>query len=86
MGVGVLSAVQSAGFAVPDAVSVLTMHDDQLADHLIPHLTTVALPTHRLGSEAVELALALIAGGASRRVVVPDPPKLVLRASTGPSA
>lgn len=84
MGVGMLAAVQEVGVAVPDEVSVLALHDNQLADFLTPRLTTVALPTERLGEEAVELALMLIAGEASRRVVVSGPPELVLRYSTAP--
>ncbi len=65
-------------------MSVVALHNDGLADYLVPRLTAVALPTERLGAEAVELALALVNGGDPRRVVVPDRPHLVLRESTAP--
>jgi LacI family transcriptional regulator len=84
MAVGALAAVHEAGHAVPDAVSVLSLHDDVLAEYLVPRLSAVALPAERLGAEAVDLALALLAGGKPRRVVVPDPPQLVVRGTTGP--
>jgi LacI family transcriptional regulator len=82
MAVGILAAARDLGVAVPDEVSVLSLHNDQLADYLWPRLSTVALPATRLGVEAAELALALIEGGTPRRVVVPDAPELVLRDST----
>ncbi|WP_236792241.1 LacI family DNA-binding transcriptional regulator [Amycolatopsis sp. GM8] len=86
MGVGALAAARSENIAVPGEISVLSVHNDQLADYLTPRLTTVSMPTKRLGAEAVELALVLTAGGAARRVVVPDPPELIARDSTaGPA-
>lgn len=82
MGVGALAAVRDAGIIVPDDVSVLALHTDQLADFLSPRLSTVSLPTWQLGAEAVELATVLAEGGTPRRIVVPDPPRLLLRDST----
>jgi LacI family transcriptional regulator len=82
MGVGVLAGARDLGVAVPEQVSVLALHNDQLADYLSPRLSTLSLPTRRLGAEAAELALSLIEGGTPRRVVVPDAPELVLRSST----
>ncbi|ABK73684.1 LacI family DNA-binding transcriptional regulator [Mycolicibacterium smegmatis] len=82
MAVGVLAALHQRGIAVPSAMSVLALHDDNLASYLIPPLTAVSLPTERLGAEAVELAIAMVGGGQPRRVVVPDEPHIVLRGST----
>ncbi|MBU8831035.1 LacI family DNA-binding transcriptional regulator [Mycolicibacterium goodii] len=82
MAVGVLAALHQRGIAVPSSMSVLALHDDSLASYLVPPLTTVWLPTERLGAEAVELAIALIGGGQPRRVVVPDEPHVVCRGST----
>jgi LacI family transcriptional regulator len=82
LGVGVLAAALHLKRLVPDDVSVLSLHDDQLADYLSPRLTAVSLPAKRMGAEAVELALDLIEGGTPRRVIVPDAPRLVLRDST----
>lgn len=82
MAVGALAALHRADVAVPGGMSVVALHNDGLADFLVPRLTAVSMPTERLGAEAVELALALINGGEPRRVVVPDPPRLVVRDST----
>jgi LacI family transcriptional regulator len=84
MGVGALAGMHGAGLVVPRQMSIVALHNDGLADYLVPPLTTVALAAERLGAEAVELALALVNGGEPRRVVVPDPPRLVRRESTAP--
>ncbi len=81
--VGVLHAAYDAGLSVPADLSVVAIHDDLLADHLVPPLTTVALPMRELGSTAVELLDDVLSGGSLRHVVVPRPPALVVRASTG---
>ncbi|MDL5160509.1 LacI family DNA-binding transcriptional regulator [Actinomycetospora termitidis] len=82
MGVGVLAGLHEAGVDVPGRISVVALHDDGLADYLVPRLTTVAMAAERLGAEAVDLAIALVDGADPRRVVVPDPPRLVRREST----
>jgi LacI family transcriptional regulator len=84
MGIGALAAMRDLGRRVPDQVSIITIHNDQLADFLTPALTAVALPAAELGTQAVRLALDMARGGRPRRVVVPDEPRLVPRSSTGP--
>ncbi|MDV3128413.1 LacI family transcriptional regulator [Mycobacterium sp. 21AC1] len=86
MAVGALAALHQRDMAVPDELSVVSLHDDDLANFLVPPLTTVWLPTERLGAEAVDLALALIEGGRPRRVTVPDEPHIVRRHSTAAPA
>ena len=61
---------------------MVSLHDDDLANFLVPPMTAVWLPAERLGAEAVDLALTLIDGGEPRRVVVPDEPHVVRREST----
>jgi LacI family transcriptional regulator len=82
MGVGALAAARAADLAVPEQLSIVALHDDDLAGYLSPALTTVALPVKELGVQAVELALDMAAGGEPRRVVVPQSPRLIERAST----
>lgn len=84
MAVGVLAALHQRGIAVPGEMSVVSLHDDDLANFLVPPMTAVWLPAERLGAEAVDLALTLIRGGRPRRVVVPDEPHVVRRESTAP--
>jgi LacI family transcriptional regulator len=82
MGIGALAAMRDLGLDVPGQVSVITIHNDQLADFLTPPLTTVILPAAELGVQAVGLALEMAQGGRPRRVVVPQEPTLAIRAST----
>lgn len=82
--VGVLHAAYVSGLAVPGHLSIVAIHDDPLADHLVPPLTTVALPMRELGSMAVELLDDILQGGGPRHLVVPLAPTLVMRGSTGP--
>lgn len=82
MAVGVLAALHQRKIAVPADMSVVSLHDDDLANFLVPPMTAVWLPAERLGAEAVDLALTLIDGGEPRRVVVPDEPHVVRREST----
>lgn len=82
MAVGALAALHQRSVAVPEDMSVVSLHDDDLANFLVPPMTSVWLPTERLGAEAVDLALTLIDGGQPRRVVVPDEPHIVRRVST----
>lgn len=82
MGIGALAAMRDLGRRVPDQVSIITIHNDQLADFLTPPLTTVALPAVELGTQAVNLAIDMASGGRARRIVVPDEPVLVPRSST----
>ncbi|ANW63866.1 LacI family transcriptional regulator [Mycobacterium sp. djl-10] len=84
MAIGVLAALRQREIAVPQEVSVVSLHDDDLANYLVPPLTAVWLPAEQLGVEAVDLCLTLIEGGQPRRVVLPDEPHIVLRESTAP--
>ncbi|MFI9005710.1 LacI family DNA-binding transcriptional regulator [Actinosynnema sp. NPDC053489] len=73
---GAYQALQDAGLAVPDDVSVVSFDDHPVASWLRPGLTTVALPHHDLGAKAVDLLLAEAAQhgtgrGAVHRVPMP---------------
>ena len=59
---GSYQALQEAGIAIPDDVSVVSFDDSELASWLRPQLTSVALPHYELGRRAVELLLAGVAG------------------------
>jgi len=55
---GVLLAAARLGVDVPGELSVVGYDDqDQMAGHLVPALTTIALPHHRMGAEAVRMLL-----------------------------
>jgi LacI family transcriptional regulator len=77
---GVLQWLYDNGLRVPSDVSVVGF-DDTLAAHLAPALTTVRLPMHEFGAQAVELAINdAVSLPQHRRLDT----SLVVRHSTGP--
>lgn len=85
IGVGVIRGAADAGIDVPAALSVAATHDMWMAEHLVPSLTTVALPLREMGTVAVRRLLA--GGEAGSTSIVTDPPPLLhVRGSTAPPA
>lgn len=85
--VGLLGAAADAGIAVPEELSVVGVHDAEIAELVRPQLTTVRLPMRVLGMRAVEQVSALLAGAPTELGVIADPPPQVLaRASVAPPA
>lgn len=83
MGIGALRAARELKLKVPRDLSVIALHDSEIADYLEPPLTTVAMPVEEMGRRAVDLLVSLIEGGAPEEVVVKGGQHLVMRASTG---
>ena len=79
---GVLRAARVAGVRIPDDVSLVGLHDSELADYLAPALTTVRLPVEEMAGRAVDLLIDLIDGGGQLSVLVRTPPVLIAREST----
>ena len=71
----------NAGSPCPRTVSLVALHDSELAGYLNPPLTTVSLPVRQMGSEAVDLLANLIDGGPPRSIVVDGEPVLIERLS-----
>ena len=82
IGMGVLRAVRLASMRIPDDLSVVALHDSELADYLSPTLTTVRLPVEEMAGRAVDLLLDLIGGSLPRSVMVRTAPILIAREST----
>ncbi len=83
--IGALTALRLGGADIPGDVSVVAIHDQWMAAHTWPPLTTVKMAFYEVGSEAVRLLLARLAGGPPEDIVVTDPPpRLVVRGSTAP--
>ena len=55
-----------------------------LAAHTAPPLTTVDMPVSRMGEVATDMLLRSLAGEPVADIVLPDEPRLVIRASTAP--
>jgi len=84
MGLGVLRAAHELGIQVPDDISVIALHDSEIASYVQPQLTTIAMPTEAMGREAADLIISMIEGEPGRHVVVDDAPQLIARSSTAP--
>ena len=85
--VGVINRLADRGVRVPQDVSVVGFDDTQLAEMVMPRLTTVRVPAATAGTAAVAMLLDVIGGrdGAVRdRLRLPA--ELVVRSSTGPVA
>ena len=57
MALGVLAASRVAGVAVPQQVTVVGFGNTSAAEHAVPGLTTVSMPRHQLGVEAMQAVL-----------------------------
>jgi DNA-binding LacI/PurR family transcriptional regulator len=79
--IGALSAAQAAGVRIPDDLSVISVHDNNLAEYASPPLTVVRMPLYELGRRGIELITAHPAD-AEIREVVREPLDLVERGST----
>jgi len=63
--IGSLQEMQARGLSVPDDLSIVGIDDIDMSAHLTPALTTVHIPTTRIGTEAALRLVALISGGGS---------------------
>lgn len=81
---GALFEARSRQLAVPGQVSIVGIDNLEIAAHLWPPLTTVHLPTARLGEEAAQLIGRMLrAESVSPEVELPI--ELVIRRSSGPA-
>ncbi|MBB3929402.1 LacI family gluconate utilization system Gnt-I transcriptional repressor [Kaistia hirudinis] len=64
---GVLLAAMRRGIAVPGRFAITGFGDFEFARHIIPSLTTIAVPTRRIGAEAGRLLLDLMSDAAGTR-------------------
>jgi LacI family transcriptional regulator len=86
MAVGVLDALAAAGRRIPDDVAVVSCDDLPFAAYLRPALSTVRIPFHETGREAVELLLRQIRGEAIEPAPRLLPVELVVRDSSSTCA
>jgi DNA-binding LacI/PurR family transcriptional regulator len=82
MGVGALSALQSAGRSVPDDVAVIGFDDSPLAAQAQPPLSSVRQPIEEMGREMAQLLIRMVTSREriARRVILAT--ELVIRASS----
>ncbi|QHC69423.1 substrate-binding domain-containing protein [Rathayibacter sp. VKM Ac-2801] len=84
--IAVIEAARALGLSVPGQLSVVGYDDVPDASRVVPALTTVRQPLHRVGRAAARALLTLIDGGSVAEPHVRLRNKLVLRGSTAPPA
>ncbi|MBF8193882.1 LacI family DNA-binding transcriptional regulator [Nonomuraea sp. K274] len=81
--IGAMQAVRSAGLEIPRHVSIVAVHDLDLAGYLSPALTTVRMPLAELGRRGVTL-LSVLKPDETVAEVLDGPIELIPRSSTAP--
>lgn len=82
--VGMLAAAADAGLRVPEELSLVAIHDIDVAEYVRPALTCVRAPMFELGARAARVA---ITGDATDCGVITDVPnELMVRETTAPPA
>ena len=74
MAMGAFDALRETGLRIPDDVAVVGFDNRvEIADHMRPGLSTVALPYYKMGSRAVEVILdpQLLAAAATELINCP---------------
>ena len=82
-----IAAIQVAtemGLTVPRNLSVIGFDDIPDASRMIPALSTIRQPMHRIGATAVELLIALMAGETPEKTHLRLATRLIPRATTVP--
>ncbi|PPF27084.1 LacI family transcriptional regulator [Rathayibacter tritici] len=80
--IAVIEAARTLGIAVPEQLSVVGYDDVPGASRIVPALTTVRQPLHRVGRAAARAVMTLIGGGAVQEPHLLLRNRLVLREST----
>ena len=82
--VGVMSAARARGLSIPDDLSVVGFDDSELAEIVVPGLTTVRQPLAEMGRIAVSLLMRLLENQRVDALRIELATKLVVRESTAP--
>lgn len=83
LALGVLKAIHEAGLSIPDDIAVIGYDDTEIADFLIPSLTTVRQPSKRIGEIAAKILFEKIQSdkpiSIKQKILKPE---LIIREST----
>jgi LacI family transcriptional regulator len=83
--IGAMIEAQTRGLDVPTDISIVGIDDLDMSAHVAPPLTTVHVPTARIGAEAAATLLATIKRGRTASAIE-MPVALVIRRSSGAAA
>lgn len=84
MALGTLAAVRQAGLVVPTDITVVGFGNTSAAEHAVPALSTVSMPRHQLGVEAMQAVLDALAVDSTVVRARRLPFYLVIRESSAP--
>lgn len=85
MAPGILRAARERGRPVPDSLSVVALHDFDIAEYLTPPLSCVEMPIDEMSNAAVDMLASMLGGVPGARVQIASPPRLVDRESLAPA-
>jgi DNA-binding LacI/PurR family transcriptional regulator len=80
---GILAALQRSGRRVPEAVSVVALCPDDIAEAQAVAVDAVSIPAAEVGERALATAMRQIQGGQGTRELIA--PRLTVRASSAPA-
>jgi LacI family transcriptional regulator len=81
---GALAALRGARIAVPGAVSLVSLDEDESLAYLDVPVTSISMPLAELGAAAVDALIARIDSTGGSDVLIAEPTSLVSRGSVGP--
>lgn len=82
--IGCMVEAQARGLAIPADISVAGIDDLDMSAHVSPSLTTVHVPTARIGTEAARMMVATLRDEPGPTTLT-LPVDLIVRRSTGPA-
>jgi LacI family transcriptional regulator len=82
LAIGVIRILIDKGLRVPEDVSVIGFDDIEIADYMIPRLTTIRQPLEDMGQQAALILHRAITGQGAARQELVLPYKLIIREST----
>lgn len=80
--VGIVRALHDSGLRIPEDVGVIGVDDIDMAQYIIPALTTVALPKARIGEMSARMLIDLIEGREVENPRILLKPELIVRETT----
>jgi LacI family transcriptional regulator len=84
MAPGVLRAAREFGRRVPDSLSVVALHDFEIAEYLTPPLSCIEMPIEEMSNAAVDMLASMLAGSRGSPVQIGSRPRLIDRGSLAP--
>jgi LacI family transcriptional regulator len=82
LAIGVMRILTDKGLRVPEDVSVIGFDDIEIADYMIPRLTTIRQPLEDMGQQAALILHRAITGQGTTKQELALPYKLIVREST----